>query len=91
MLIAVCGREIGFDGGWNFGSSGGFSARVRVQRTGDEILLIRDRYALVLTVPEEERNKPTHWRLWWRSRSCHFHQIKVAAERIIPDPPDVVP
>lgn len=87
MHITICGREIGFDGGWNFGGWGGCSIRVRVQRLGNEILLIRDGFALVATVPEAERNKPTHWRLWWRSRTSHIREIKVTAERIIPDPP----
>ena len=86
MLITVCGRDIGFDGGWNFGSWHGFKARVRVARMGDEVLLVRDGYALVVPVPETERNKPTHWRLWWRSRTSHFHEIKVVAERVLMDP-----
>jgi hypothetical protein len=85
MLIAVCGQDLGFDGGWNFGSWGGFTAKVRVQRRGDELQLIRDGWALVVPVPEAQRDKPTHWRLWWRSRASTFRSITVTADRLIVD------
>src|SRR5262249_22499797 len=83
MLVTVCRQDIGFDGGWNFGSWGGSSVHIRVQRLGDELDLIRDGQVLITPVPDAEHDQPTLWRLWWRSRSSHFHDIKVSAERII--------
>ena len=56
--MAVCKQEIGFDGGWNFGSWGGASVHIRVQRQGDELQLIRDGQVLIVPVPDAERREP---------------------------------